>query len=139
MILWGPKMAEYCIACEELKNDDEICRDGMCRSCWKFVSNPQRTPRGQRAVNIKYSFGLKYRDYSSMYAHQDGKCMICRSPLAKYKGHGDSPTACVDHDHETGQVRGLLCRKCNTGIGCFNDSPDLMDSAIEYLLKFQDD
>ena len=129
------QIAAVCIACEEIKPDDELCLDGMCRACWSSVSSSKRIPRYQRKIDLKKHFGLDYRDYVSMYVGQAGSCWICGTKLEKFKTDSDTQTACVDHDHETGEVRGLLCVKCNLGLGYFNDSPELLDRAIEYLLK----
>lgn len=57
-------------------------------------------------------------------AVQDNKCSICRAELIKDY---------LDHNHKTGQLRGLLCNKCNLGIGYFNDKPELLEKAVEYL------
>lgn len=70
-----------------------------------------------------------------MYAKQGGQCMICCTKIAKYKNKDGIQTACVDHDHATGQVRGLLCKKCNLGLGYFNDDPEVLDAAVDYILR----
>lgn len=55
---------------------------------------------------------------------QDGKCAICKEPMDQ---------SYIDHDHETGEVRGLLCHRCNSGLGFFNDDPQRLLAALEYL------
>lgn len=66
-----------------------------------------------------------------MIKNHSGICDICGSNRAGYGRRG----FCIDHDHSTGLVRGLLCQKCNIGLGNFNDSPDLLNKAILYLKK----
>lgn len=58
-----------------------------------------------------------------MLIEQDGLCAVCY----------EKPATSVDHDHKTGQVRGLLCRNCNTGLGMFGDNPELMLAASAYI------
>jgi hypothetical protein len=74
-------------------------------------------------------YGLTLADYDEMNAEQDGVCAICGSECVRRK------ELCVDHDHETGEVRDLLCMKCNLGIGQFNDDPDLLKKAVRYLRR----
>jgi len=60
-----------------------------------------------------------------MVAQQNGRCAICeRKP---------DQILCIDHSHETGKVRALLCRKCNTGLGCYDDDPAFARKAAAYL------
>jgi hypothetical protein len=61
-----------------------------------------------------------------LLARQDRTCAICREPFEEYK-----PTA--DHDHQTGVIRGLLCKRCNAGLGMFRDSVTMLGAAIIYL------
>ena len=71
-----------------------------------------------------------------MYQEQTGECAICGETIALFSEKGsDVQIAFVDHDHETGEVRGLLCRGCNYGLGNFKDSEERLISAIKYLDK----
>lgn len=75
--------------------------------------------------------GMTFGQYMEMYKRQDGCCAICRVAMT---WHGRKPTsACVDHCHTTGLVRGLLCRLCNTGLGGFRDSRAFLFAAMRYL------
>lgn len=66
-----------------------------------------------------------------MLAAQNGGCAICSTTTPD----GNARRFHVDHDHETGKIRGLLCHSCNTGIGKLRDDPDLLLSAVAYLRK----
>jgi hypothetical protein len=62
-----------------------------------------------------------------MWSAQDGRCAICfERPHERL---------CLDHDHATGQIRGLLCRRCNAGLGLFLDQPDRLTAAVTYLAR----
>jgi hypothetical protein len=69
-------------------------------------------------------------EYDKLFEAQGGCCAICHRPDETFKKH-----LSVDHNHETGKVRGLLCGNCNTGLGKFQESLTLFDSARAYLLK----
>ena len=77
---------------------------------------------------LKKVFGLSRGQHAQMLVEQDHKCAICGMSAAESKRR-----FAVDHDHETNQVRGLLCHHCNTGLGAFMDTPDLLQRAIDYL------
>ena len=79
------------------------------------------------AAKNRHNRGISPDDFARMLARQNGRCASCKIRPAE--------TLCVDHCHRTGMVRGLLCRKCNTGLGCFNDSPALMLKAMAYLYR----
>lgn len=66
--------------------------------------------------------------YAELFNKQQGKCAICA------KSYKIEPQMfAVDHDHTTNEIRGLLCRKCNLAIGLFNESPELLLKAVQYL------
>lgn len=83
-------------------------------------------PIGWRSAQWKYHYGIDADKYRQMLEDQGGNCAICQKPPTKKLLH-------VDHDHETGAVRGLLCRDCNLAIGHFKDSEDSMQRAVQYL------
>jgi len=76
------------------------------------------------------AIGLTPVDYQAMLDAQGGACAICRS-----KSNGKFKVFAVDHCHETNVVRGLLCSKCNRGIGLLRDSPEMLIAAAAYLSK----
>ena len=79
-------------------------------------------------------FGMTDEHYKEMFLKQNGLCQICKMPET-YLHKGVLQNLSVDHDHSTGKVRGLLCKKCNHGLGFFNDNIETMKSAIEYILE----
>jgi len=88
--------------------------------------NPEKTRLAYRKCMLKRRYGITLEQYEAMLESQNGKCAICK---------GDCLTGrnlAVDHDHETGKVRGLLCSKCNQGLGQLNNI-ELLQRAIDYL------
>lgn len=82
--------------------------------------------------NMKASYTLAQLD--AMYAASNGCCQICGGVQQGFK-NGKPKNLAIDHCHKTGNVRGLLCTKCNTALGHFNDDPALLMRAIDYLTK----
>lgn len=83
----------------------------------------------RRAVKLKFSYGLTTEDFERMRAEQNDGCATCKQSTFATK------PLCVDHDHATGKVRGLLCSPCNTILGRWKDSPAICENAKQYLLK----
>jgi hypothetical protein len=82
------------------------------------------------------TYGITQEQHDALFEQQGGKCWICEEPETMPDGRsGKTKALAVDHCHETGLVRGLLCGRCNRGIGLLKDSPDLLGKAIQYLLK----
>jgi len=75
-------------------------------------------------------YGITQSDYQLMLDAQKGKCAICKSTYPQREG---SYYLCVDHDHDSGMVRGLLCHKCNVNIGRVGESVEWLKAAIKYL------
>ena len=89
-------------------------------------------PDWHRFNSIKKKYGISKDQYESMHTSQRGVCDICGEPeTARFKGK--TKALAVDHCHETGEVRSLLCSRCNLMLGKAKDSPDLLDKAAAYL------
>lgn len=84
----------------------------------------------RRELDLRRRYGLSVDEYADMLAKQNGVCAICG-----YAPSSIDKSLCVDHCHDTMEVRGLLCQWCNKGLGHFKDSPKLLIRAAEYLTK----
>lgn len=84
-------------------------------------------PEKYKDNELKNNYGLSYKDWLAMWNVQNGKCAICGELFDNFSD------ACIDHEHETGKIRGLLCKKCNLGLGLFRDNLDIVKNVIDYL------
>lgn len=87
-------------------------------------ANPVKMARQRRRAALKRKFNLTPEDVDNLLLSQGGTCAICDELVA---------LPCVDHCHETGQIRGALCSRCNTGLGHMRDNPQLLRAAADYL------
>lgn len=78
-------------------------------------------------------YGITRAEYEAMLEAQGGGCAICGAEMRD----STRMRLCVDHCHDTGRVRGLLCGHCNRGLGSFSDSLEMLDKARAYLLAHQ--
>lgn len=101
--------------------------DEYRRHCVERSSEWQTRPhaRHRRRKKLLLSYGMTLQDFENLVTGQNGLCKICDKPSVG-KFH-------IDHCHETGVVRGLLCQKCNMGLGNFGDDIQKMLKAIEYI------
>lgn len=83
-------------------------------------------PRGTQRLALKNLYGITLEQWDRMLIRQGGLCAICEKP---------TPDLHVDHCHDSGNVRALLCHKCNRGLGLFEDDADLLRAAARYLVK----
>jgi hypothetical protein len=93
---------------------------------------PNYTKEENRDFQLKSTFGITRDDYNVMLAAQDGKCAICGTTTP---GNSRVFNFSVDHNHETDEIRGLLCELCNRGLGHFGDDPERLEAAARYLRK----
>jgi hypothetical protein len=109
-------------------------RHPYCKTCNKANAaewrrnNPERRKAISRRYHLDSTYGLSTAEYDAMLAAQGGGCAICHRPEPMGRGRFH-----VDHCHETGRVRALLCDPCNRGIGLLRDNPEVLRAAAAYL------
>ena len=116
-------------------------KEKPCRNCGTMF-NPQAPSHhycssecanaGKTDAYLKRQYGIDYKQYEEMLEAQDHKCGICGSEGFTMAKHHELKLV-VDHDHETGRVRGLLCHNCNRALGLFHDDVDSMTKAIGWI------
>jgi len=92
--------------------------------------NRERYLENKRKSNLKHKYGITIDEYNEIFEKQKGCCAICNTHQSELK-----KALCVDHNHETGEIRGLLCDRCNRVLGFFNDETPLFIQSILYLNK----
>ncbi len=127
-------LPKVCSRCNTLKPTSEFYaatgnKDGLaswCKRCTveKFHTGFNHT---SRKAQLKYCYGITTVQYDAMLTQQDGVCAICENP--------DTVRLAVDHCHKTGEVRGLLCGKCNKALGLLHDDVALLAKALAYLTQ----
>jgi hypothetical protein len=122
--------------------------DSWCSNCRnEYAKTPRRLETARirrrssksltkrRAERLK-KFGLTPEQYDIKLISQNGCCAICRKPeTSRDPRYGTLKHLSVDHDHDTGIIRELLCDRCNTSIGKFDDNSELLYKAGDYLRK----
>lgn len=96
-----------------------------CATHWRAVLRERKAANHEK--RIQNTYGLRKGEYAQLYQFQDGFCALCR------RATGASRRLSVDHDHANGDVRGLLCRPCNSLLGHARDRPSFFERCISYL------
>lgn len=133
-----------CSHCHLLKPSHDFrpskrTKDGLlswCISCNRAYQRErhQTNPDRRRAQGLEERYKITIDDYDRMLAAQKGVCAICNKPNAQIDNRtGKNRRLHVDHDHETGEVRGLLCGLCNVALGLIEMDPERLLGLIKYL------
>lgn len=127
-------LCKTCPSCGKEKSLDEYPKNKntslgvatYCKPCHnkKGRESVRRLHGSGRHYHLMRRYGLSDLEVSEMARKQGGKCLICGSGLSRPH---------VDHDHATGEVRGILCSNCNGGLGNFKDDIGTLEAAIRYL------
>ena len=103
--------------------------------------NAQRRARGpkntdkRRNAQLKTVYGITLDQYNQMLGEQNGLCAVCNLPETAIR-LGKAQRLAVDHNHTTGQVRALLCTKCNAALGYLDENADRMRALAAYIMRF---
>lgn len=119
----------------KFNHDTEVYGRNSSNTCRECARRHQRTRywkhrdiRNKGSVDIRRlrRYGITVAQYNELILKQNGACAICKT-------EGNRQSLSVDHDHETGRIRGLLCHNCNLAIGLCHDSIEILKASIEYL------
>jgi len=108
-----------------------IGKEKEYRKKWYLRSRSPEQLEKEKLAMIKYRYGLEKEDYERVLEDQDNKCKVCDK---EFDSNGQSTKLHIDHCHDSGEIRGFLCNNCNIGLGYFCDDPQILQSAMEYLV-----
>jgi len=142
-------ISKKCSRCKIVKNFSDFhvsnkSKDGlscMCKTCFvDYIEDRYqrslirikkiRIKKSTKDSHLKSMYDIDLKEYNRLYDLQEGKCYICNTHQKEL-----SRSLCVDHNHETGDIRGLLCTNCNAGIGLLKDDINILENALKYLQK----
>ncbi len=157
----SPSGMKWCSTCKAEKPLSEFSRnkvyhDGLARTCRtcnnarsaaygrkhqkrlaaRALARYHAAPEQHAEYSLKRHYGVPHGTYARMLSEQAGKCAICQTtepggPAKRIRRFH------IDHCHETGQIRALLCESCNNGLGRFHDNPDTLRLAADYIIKYR--
>jgi hypothetical protein len=110
-----------------------------CRDCCSEVKGEQYATfsyEEKRNYALWRTYGITKEQYDAMVIAQGGVCAICKKPPQGFSGRCKKKVLVVDHVHETGEIRGLLCGKCNTMLGHANEQISVLKRAVAYLTYY---
>ena len=127
-----------CPTCKEIKSLDLYWKNqSSCIECMKDKQKNywnSRTPKKRLEQHLKYKYGVSPEQFLDSWNTQNGKCAICEEQLPDLLTYENRRRGyAIDHNHETGEFRGILCTHCNTLLGMAGDNPDILERAIDYL------
>lgn len=108
------------------------CKPCESAACKEYASREVSRDK-RRARQWRTRYGITTVEYQQMFDAQNGVCAICKRPETALARTGKPRVLVVDHCHETGKVRGLLCVWCNAMLGSAEDNPQILSNAIAYL------
>lgn len=120
-----PRKADYS---ESLAGYSSQCKDcdKSARQLY-VVDNKDQCKKSDRAYYLKNNYNLSIDDYNQLFNSQDGKCKTCETHQSEL-----NRPLCVDHNHDTGKVRGLLCNNCNRAFGLLKENVKTLTNLITY-------
>jgi hypothetical protein len=145
-------LGRVCTRCHEWKTADHFRANSnnktsglysYCNPCERArgLARHKANPDAQRWRTVRHRYGLEKADYDRMLEEQGGACASCGTTESSHdhprrNALSEHYWLHIDHDHETGEIRGLLCYRCNNGIGLLG-SPKALRQAADYLERRQ--
>ena len=118
-----------------LAKECKRCRKKLTQNNKENTLEQKRNTTQSRSNYLYNTYGITSKEYTEMEREQDNKCAICLKEETVLDVNNKAKRLCVDHDHITGDVRGLLCSRCNLGIGYLmsDEGTDILLNAISYI------
>ena len=118
----------YCPPCASAYRAEQPCpKCGSSKAGPNGTKSPYCVPC-YRDHRLRKTYGISAAEFDALLSGQGGRCAICRGEESDRQWH-------VDHCHDTGNIRGVLCAKCNMGLGMFGESSARLSAAADYLAR----
>jgi hypothetical protein len=135
-----PPKSKICPRCSKRKSSDKFYNNvgkssglhSLCKECSSSEQALNRDAEKSRWKMLLKKYDITQEAYYKLLSLQDNGCAVCGSKTPQRHG---AKYFFVDHDHETGKIRSLLCHCCNYGLGMFKDDPECLEAAADYLRK----
>ena len=124
-----------CVSCFGIRNNRSSGLASSCKACIKLKPKVVNELL-RRNSELNRNYGISTKDFNELLLNQNSLCAICGIAQEELKTK-KKKFLCVDHCHKTDNIRGLLCDKCNRGIGLLGDNLENLISAVEYLKETQ--
>lgn len=130
---------KHCPVCDTAKPTDEFWKGQyLCISCQKHKQKTawqSRTPKKRLEQHLKHKYGVTHQEFVDQWNSQGGCCAICEGKLPDLMTYESRRRGyAIDHNHQTGAFRGILCLHCNSLLGMARDSEAILRKAIGYLV-----
>jgi hypothetical protein len=146
MKMYAELKLKQCVVCKETKTENLFYKDkrrsmGLARECkvckkkeehLSRKNDPERWYKKRHRSLLSEKYGITIHDYNRMFDKQNGCCLICQRHQTILKKR-----LFVDHDHQSNEIRGLLCQRCNFAIGLLDESMEIFMRALDYINKFK--
>ena len=119
--------------CSEHGCERAVASRGLCAMHYRKEYIPKKSSEAARKHRIKSRYGITAERYDEMVQERGNRCDVCGQPptASNTRAHWNAKL-CIDHDHATGRVRGLLCNDCNLAVG-YGKTPEVLERAAVYL------
>jgi hypothetical protein len=129
---------KYCPSCKDTKFLTQFWKNQYCCiDCSKLkqkTSWNSRTPKKRLEQHLKFKYGISPETFLKVWDKQEGNCAICKDALPNLMAYENRRRGyAIDHNHDTGEFRGILCTECNVLLGMASDSPEILKEAVKYL------
>ena len=127
------KLSSYCKSCLYIINRDfRKDNNNYKETCKQYnLKNKQKFKKDSKRRYLKYAYNLSSEEYSTLLKNTKGSCIICKNSFTKDR------IPHIDHDHNSGKIRTIICGQCNRGLGYFNERKLSLFNSIFYLIKYK--